>query len=120
MLHKSITVKESSLHGIGLFAKEAIPKGTIIWKLDDGTKIFTDDDLLKQTPTIKEFVKKYGWKRKGKNYLPMDVAKYLNHSKTPNIENRTTYEITIKHIQKGEELLIDYDELNEGKSKHEF
>jgi len=34
MLQVKTYVKESKIHGNGLFAKEFIPKGTIIWKFD--------------------------------------------------------------------------------------
>jgi len=45
-----------------------------------------------------------------KEVFPMSIGWYLNHSDTPNC-NSDTNPKTLRHIQAGEELTIDYSKL---------
>jgi hypothetical protein len=80
----------SNIQGIGAFADNDYPPGTIIGKLHD----------------IPNGIKS------GHNYNFYELGKSYNHSDTPNCENllhnNTRYLVTIQPIQKGEELTADY------------
>lgn len=87
-LPKSLTIKESNIEGLGLFATEDIDKGTFL-----GTTHVYDDrfeDGLIRTP----------------------LGGFFNHSEKPNIELQNDLGIigmvTIKDISKGEEITGKY------------
>ncbi len=110
-------VKESKIHGLGLFAEEFIPKGTEIWKFTPGfDQKFTRDQILAFPKLLQIYIYKYAWKSdRNKLYcLSSDNGKYFNHSKNPNVlsEYRDNEEevvtVTIKDIQPGEEILDNY------------
>jgi SET domain-containing protein len=116
-----VMLKPSPLHGIGVFAIANIPKGckTIFsegigkWKKIAIDKI---DALPAHTRQLVEtyclyddknyFIPDYGFKL-------MDLVLYLNHSATPNIKsvNDGAYFETLRAINEGEELLVNYNEL---------
>ncbi len=91
-----VEVKESGIHGQGLFAKVAIKKDTLIGKLE-GT-----------------YTKKDGphvlWTNDGQDLFKVkNDLKYINHSKKPNVayyDDLTVF--SIKSIKAGEELVHDY------------
>ena len=48
MLYVKTKIRLSKVHGIGLFADENIPKGTVIWRFTPGFDLkFTDDQIKK-------------------------------------------------------------------------
>lgn len=110
-------VKESKIHGLGLFADEFIPKGTEIWKFTSGfDQKFTKEQILAFSELLQIYIYKYSWKSdKSKLYcLSSDNAKYFNHSDDPNVlsEYRDNEEevvtVAIKDIEPGEEMLDNY------------
>ena len=110
-------VLPSKIHGLGLFADEFIPKGTIIWKFTPGFDLkFTKEQLKRFPKQVQKYLESYCWlsKKSGKYCLASDNGKYFNHSKAPNCLNayyKNEEEDVIKakrDIQKGEELTEDY------------
>lgn len=110
-------VKESKIHGLGLFADEFIPKGTEIWKFTPGfDQKFTKEQILAFPELLQIYIYKYAWKSdKSKLYcLSSDGGKYFNHSEDPNVlsEYRDNEEevvtVAIKDIQIGKEILDNY------------
>ena len=88
----SYSVKDSEIHGKGVFAKENIDKGK-----KSLACILTDEE-----------------------FLYSDLGKYINHSKSPNCKlvddgSRNFLVVTIKDINEGDEILVDYDN-----NPHEF
>ncbi len=119
-------VKESGIHGLGLFAKRDIPKGTIWWKGEEGKNVLLlhrdqyDNFLLSGESELKtrfwEVLATYSY------YAPqidalvlcLDNVRYVNHSKTPNshtpIDAYPLVSIALRDIKQGEEIVEDYDE----------
>jgi len=103
-------IGSSKIHGVGVFADEFIPKGTVIWKFTPGFDILSFPDLLQI------YIYKYSWKsKKSKLYcFSSDNGKYFNHSKNSNTisEHRDGEEevttTAVKDIQIGEELTDNY------------
>ncbi|MFL2511038.1 MAG: SET domain-containing protein-lysine N-methyltransferase [Candidatus Neomarinimicrobiota bacterium] len=91
-LPASLTIKESSIHGIGLFAKE---------------------DILPNTELGISHVKN---ERFPHGYIRTPLGGFFNHSKTPNC--KAIYDgdyiklKTIKHIYLNEEITVDYSKHN--------
>ncbi len=105
---------KSKINGIGLFAKNLIPKGTVVWELvKDFDVIINKSNLEKLPDNAKAFVLHYGYyDSKKKQYIVcLDNARFLNHSKTPNLDETDSKKtIARRDIQPGEELTVDYFE----------
>lgn len=117
MLLVKTKIKESSIHGIGLFADEFIPKGTIVWKFTPGFDLtFTREQILAFPEILQIYFSKYSWKSSLNNHycFSSDNGKYFNHSDTPNTisEHRDgepeEVNIALKDIRPGEELTDNY------------
>jgi SET domain-containing protein len=94
-------LKPSGVHGIGVFAIRAIPKGcrTIFAKgVGEWIKVVPD----------------YGFK-------VIDIVNYLNHSSSPNIISVNDGEEfeALRDIPSGAELLLDYKKIAEGLDAYE-
>lgn len=119
-----VMLKASPVHGIGVFAIRAIPKGcrTIFSKgygewitipikevetLPDHSRNLIETYCLFDDENY--FVPEYGFKM-------MDLVLYLNHSSSPNIisiNDGEEFEAT-RDINAGEELFVSYDEIVTG------
>ncbi len=108
----------SPLHGIGVFALRAIPKGANPLKswLKNIEIKFSHDEIKKLPKSVQKQIKLFCYYDKKSVEIPimgmntMDMAIYLNHSKTPNIKMKKdgTF-VCIKPIKTGEEVTMDYD-----------
>jgi SET domain-containing protein len=110
-------VRPSKIHGLGIFAKELIPKDTIIWKFTPGFDLkFSKEQITTFPKLLQEYLQTYCWlsKKSDKYCFASDNAKYFNHSNSPN--SRSTYyqdeeeviTTAIKDIEIGEEITDDY------------
>jgi SET domain-containing protein len=118
-----VMIRPSPIEGIGVFALRDIPKGcrsmfsktndteswisiskTEVEKLPVHSKALVENYCLYDDANY--FVPDYGFKK-------IDLVNYLNHSDTPNIIsiNEGEFFETIRDIEKGEELVIDYGEI---------
>lgn len=102
-------LKASPIHGLGLFAKIDIPKGTKISKWDFGIEM-----------TYDEYKDKYGKDHYRHCYLRMPWQKlicdkernnlitFVNSSDQPNCFLKKRWLIANQDIKQGEELLLKY------------
>lgn len=109
-------VEPSKIHGIGLFADQFIPKGTITWKYHPKFDMaFTEKDVQKMSePARKIFIwyAYYNFKQK-KYILCFDDQRFINHSKKlANIESTPDKDTAIRDIKPNEELLCDYSKFD--------
>jgi len=122
-LHNStcVMIKPSPLHGIGVFAIRAIPKGCrAMFSTGTGEWIPVPRSEIEQLPEhSKMLVENYCLCDADNYFIPdygfkvMDLVNFLNHSDRPNIIsiNDGEYFEAIVDIKNGEELLIDYGEI---------
>ena len=110
MLKVKTFLKESGEHGIGLFAGEFIPKGTVVFEEDDFTLIIPDDEFEKMSTEQKQFIEHYAYKQFGTYKLSVDNDRFMNHSNNPNVDDSIHVDKTIasRDIQPGEEITCDY------------
>ena len=115
-------VRESTIHGLGLFAKILIPKGTVWWhaRAQDVLIVtkqqFEVLDSSKKSPLIDDFINAlltYSYYDMELDALVfcLDDAKFVNHSYAPNtgsIEENSVNSIANRDIQAGEEITEDY------------
>lgn len=121
MLLVKTKIKPSKISGIGLFADQFIPKGTLIWRFKKDFDIRVNKDYPDnlQEPA-KSYFKCYAYQNpKTMNYvLCADDARFFNHSEEPNTccvedpEDEDTANVASRDIQVGEELTIDYREFD--------
>ncbi|PIK16383.1 SET domain-containing protein [Halobacteriovorax sp. JY17] len=114
MLLVKTFIKESPIHGKGLFADEDISEGTPIWKYSaDTTSLIAAYDfinLCKQL-SFKEILTylTYSYLRNDQVWHVLDNSKYINHGENSNIAFLDNFqEIAIRDIKKGEELIENY------------
>lgn len=112
MLKIKTKIRESNIHGTGLFADQFIPKGTITWKRDPEFDVgFPEDDVSRANELAKSYLLFYSYFdfTEEKFILCADNQKFINHSKKNlNINSTPDMDIAARDIQPGEELLCDY------------
>ncbi|MGQ7856640.1 SET domain-containing protein-lysine N-methyltransferase [Pedobacter sp. WC2501] len=116
MLLVATFLEKSPSRGIGLFAKNFIPKDTVYWKRNDRfDRIFDIDQMAKFDQLVQDYVMYHGFLEiNGSWYLCGDNARFTNHSDNPNTKNHfdsqgiVQFSTTSVDIQIGEEIFIDY------------
>jgi hypothetical protein len=113
-------VRKSGIHGSGLFAKKAIPKGTRfieyvgdkVIKAESERRSNLQDEKGRATGdgTVYTFILNSRYDIDGN--VPWNDAKYANHSCDPNaatgIENDRVWLVAERDIGEGEEITYDY------------
>lgn len=100
--------------GMGLFAKEFIPKGTIVWTFDELDNVYTEEEFKSFTELYQEFLTTYCFMFCGKYILCADNARFFNHSKEANCyscdfnENQLGNTRAKNDIYPGDELTDNY------------
>ena len=116
MLLIPVKVNRSLIHGIGIFASQAIDANTRIWSFTSGFDLALDPSALEQQPAhFRETMLHYGYidPRRHRFILCCDDYRFINHSDTPNVRvdpGKELYgvDIAARDIQAGEELTVDY------------
>lgn len=121
MLMIKTKIKQSPIHGMGLFADQFIPKGTVTWRFAPNFDIIVPkDDILRLSQEARALFLNYCYVDKYTKHfiLCFDDERFINHSENPNIGQSHVeseiegVEIALRDIQKGEELLVDYYEFD--------
>jgi SET domain-containing protein len=116
-----VKIKNSGIHGLGLFADKFIPKGTIVWKRDFVLDIsIPKKEVVYFDEVEKNSILHYSYLDFNDNYvLCADDARFMNHSDNPNLESQLISgdplsdisnwaDIASKDIEIGEEITCDY------------
>jgi SET domain-containing protein len=115
MLLVKTYLDRSRIHGIGLFAAERIPAGTVIWRRSPEIDLLLDSDQLGRLhPAARAQIEKYTYldRMLGRLVLCGDDARFFNHSEAPNChdfpdeDGGTT--VAARDIEEGEELTSNY------------
>jgi SET domain-containing protein len=116
MLKVKTYIDKSPIHGIGLFADEDIPKGTLVWEFSDGYDISLSrfGDLI--TKIQRDFLVKYSFFDKQLHFwiLSADDDRFTNHSEDPNtipLDNGKM--VAARDIKSGEEITANYYEIDD-------
>jgi uncharacterized protein len=121
MLLVKTSLSPSPIHGSGLFAAEDIAKGTDMWTFQEGFDLERTTAEVDALPAVaQEWFKRYGYLDKTLNQwiLSFDDARFINHSEEPNMRpdykrHRCAVGIASRDIKKGEEITVDYREIEE-------
>jgi hypothetical protein len=126
MLLVKTKVKNSQIHGLGLFADEFIPKGTVIWKFTSGFDLkFTKEQILSFPDLLQIFIYTYAWKsKKSELYChAVDDGRFFNHSENPNSlseyrdDEEESVNVALRDIQIGEEITDNYSSFEDETDK---
>ncbi|MDQ4101300.1 MAG: hypothetical protein M3115_03830 [Thermoproteota archaeon] len=111
MLAKLFELRDAGSKGKGLFAKEMILKGTVVYfECTQCRRISKYDFESIMTKVKKSYILKYAYRKTDGSYLlPCDEIIYLNHSCNANIlDSGKGFDIVVKNIARGEEATYDY------------
>ncbi len=117
MLLIKTKIGNSGIHGIGLFANQFVPKGTVTWKYHPlFDTAFSEDEIIEMSDPAKKIFFHYAYfdKDLNKYVLCFDDQRFINHSlKGLNIHSTVREDIAARDIHPGEELLCDYDKYDD-------
>lgn len=111
MLLIKTTLKQSPIHGIGVFADEFISAGTMIGLWNPIIDVTLERDFVhKLAEPSQTAIRHYAYldKADGKYKLNSDNMRFFNHSSSPNTYQTCDADYAITDIQPGEELTCDY------------
>lgn len=104
-------VRPSPIHGLGLFALEPIPAGTVVWRfVPEFDCLIGIDQVVGVPDVVQEFFDKYVALDGGTYLLEADDSRFMNHSGSPNLVTGKGTEpmVASRDIAAGEELTCDY------------
>jgi|SRR3989344_2728807 len=115
-------ILKPSQHGIGVFAAQDIKKGTFLRLF--ATDEHPEESRILNKKDVPELFRSYCIDKGDKLACPEDfgwmkIGWYLNHSKTPNAKYENWECFATRDILAGEEILIDYNTLEEPKEAKE-
>lgn len=122
MLIVETYLSPSKIHGIGLFANQFIPQGTIVYKYEEAfTKSYSQQELLRMRDDkfAKRILMKHAWKRGDMYIISLDDDRFTNHSDEPNTHTIGDDTFASIDIHKGEEITGNYNHFYEQGSDFE-
>ncbi|MER8504228.1 MULTISPECIES: SET domain-containing protein-lysine N-methyltransferase [unclassified Mesorhizobium] len=114
MLLVDVYLDKSPIQGIGVFAKNHIRRGTLVWKLDPKyDRRIEVTTYERETGPVKTYLDRYAYPdRCDPNYIVFeaDDARYMNHADDPNCDVSQPEETyALRDIAPGEEMTCDYN-----------
>ena len=108
-------VNNSSIHGMGVFAKEFIKKGTKVWEFHPVFDLKVDPEVFAKLPKAAQEeieIHMYTPEEDGPFYYETTSGKYMNHSRDPNVDfSDVGFGYALRDVQPGEELTCDYRQI---------
>lgn len=115
MIHPATEVRQAKPPiGVGVFATEDIPKGTVLWILDRFDRVIRPDELRSWPPEIRAVAERFGYiAQDGSWVVCWDHGRLMNHSCDPaTVSVGTGLEIARRDLRHGDEVTCDYGTLN--------
>jgi SET domain-containing protein len=101
----------SAIHGIGLIAREFIPRGSVVWELRSGFDlVLAEQQVQELSDAAREQVLWYAYYDPAKRVyvLSADDDRFTNHADDPNTANDGNVTFATRDIRPGEEITWDY------------
>jgi SET domain-containing protein len=104
----------SPVQGIGVFAKQKVAAGEVVWRLDlNFDRLIAVDVYEAQTGPVKAYLDRYAYPHRADPrfiVFEADDARYMNHADDPNCDvSQVDVVIARRDIAVGEELTCDYN-----------
>lgn len=115
MIHPDTRLEHASdAIGLGVFATKPIPKGTIVWALDDLDQRLSPVRVRRLGTRYQALLDRYAFfNAEGERVVCWDIARFVNHSCEANaISTGWHFDIAVRDIATGEEICNDYGALN--------
>ena len=114
MLLVNAFLDRSPIQGLGVFARQDIRKGTLVWQLDLRFDRLIETEVYERlTGPAKDYLDRYAYPRRCDPrfiVFEADDARYMNHSDDPNCDFSSGDDgYALRHIAAGEELTCDYN-----------
>lgn len=114
MLLVDVYLDKSPIEGIGVFAKNPIARGALIWRLDTNyDRRIEVKAYERETGPVKAYLDRYCYPdRRDPNYIIFDAddARYMNHADEPNCDVSSPQEsYALRDIAAGEEMTCNYN-----------
>jgi len=118
MLLVKTLLKQSNMHGVGVFADQFIPAGTVIWEFTPEFDLMYEPAKIENLPEpARSAMLRYTYLSDKTNLYVLcgDNARFLNHADDPTV--MVTYpegghpegiEVAVADIQPGEEITCNY------------
>jgi SET domain-containing protein len=109
-------VQPSAIHGSGLFATNFVPRGTPVWRFQEGfDREFTPEQFSSLPPEARKHLRWFAFFDAANNcwVLSGDHACFMNHGSNPNTgavsdAKLPVVTVALRDIAAGEELTCDY------------
>lgn len=115
MMHIKYKLRESPIHGIGLYTDEDLKMGQVVATASPKLDVnISQADFESLDEKEKNEVEYWGFWDKMNNvwHVDFDNTKFINHSEQPTVtqdlEKKDMYLVTTRDLKKGEELTQNY------------
>ena len=99
---EKVVVRDSPIHGRGVFATRRIEPGEVII---DGCREVLSAEAVSTLPSEETIFLSV---IDGRNILMKPPSRFVNHSCNPNARGTERYDVAIRVIEAGEEVTVDY------------
>ena len=95
--------------GLGVVARQRLPRGTIVWVQDPMDHVFTDAQFSAMPSLLRGTLWRHVFRQDGVWVLTWDHGRYTNHSCGPNCAGfGGAFDVVVRDIEAGEQLTNDY------------
>ena len=104
-------IEKSDIHGLGVFAAEAVKEGEKIWEFNTAIDIVIEFEILKTLPphAARRIEMRAEYYPEEKIFiLGADGDSYMNHSDNPNLKNFGREGYASRDMEIGDEITCDY------------
>jgi uncharacterized protein len=114
MMMVDTVLKQSRIHGLGVFLVEPVERGQLIWRFDARVdRVYTPAEVASLPAHIQRYLRTYStWHAQSGLYvLCGDNGRYFNHSEAPStVSNAISFgeDHAARDLAAGEELTSDY------------
>lgn len=103
-------VRQSPIHGVGVYTAAFVPTGTVVWDFTPGVDwILTDQEMASIPEPFQSRIRRFSYRDDSGDFvLCGDNARFMNHSEQPNCDDKGSVTFAARDIRAGEELTCDY------------
>jgi SET domain-containing protein len=114
MMMVETEIKPSAIHGLGVFLKEPVKKGGLIWRFDSRIdRVYTPEEVASLPEHMQRYLRTYSTWHAGIGVYVLcgDNGRFFNHSDRPStVSDAISFgeDRAIRDLAAGEELTSDY------------
>lgn len=115
MIHPDTELRRISDEiGLGVFATRRIPRGTVVWALDELDLRLSPERVAALGPAYAPILSHFSYRDgDGASVVCWDLGRWVNHSCEPNVVSTGwEFDVAVRDIHAGEEITNDYSTLN--------